>query len=214
MLLFAGAVLVASCHSSPPANAPPPEPSASEIARRKQIQDSLNAVAVARADSLDRASKLAQAEKLRSDSLEAARLEAARLAQQAADQANATNESLRQELGATVYFDVARSQISDEGRAALDRKVAILDANPDVRLQISGACDERGSESYNLALGERRAGAVKKYLIAKGIAGARLDQTSTGEDSPVSDGHDEAAWAQNRRTSFVITSGNALLAMN
>lgn len=183
LLLLAGAVLVASCHSAPPANAPPPEPSASEIARRKQVEDSLNAVAMARADSLERANKLALQEKLQRDSL-------------------------------MVYFEAARSQISDEGRAALDRKAAILDANPGVRLEITGACDERGSEGYNLALGERRAGAVKQYLVAKGIAAVRLDQKSAGEGSPVNDGHDETAWAQNRRTSFVITSGDALLTMN
>lgn len=211
LLLLTGAVLVASCHSSPPAKAPPPEPSASEIARRKQVQDSLDAVAVATADSIARANQLALQAKQHTDSLEAARLAAERAVKEAAD---AKNGSLREELGTVVLFDAARSQISPEGRATLDRKVAILDANPEVKLQITGACDERGSERYNMALGEQRAGAVKKYLIGKGIDAARLDQMSTGEGSPVSDGHDEAAWAQNRRTNFMITSGNDLLAMD
>lgn len=214
MILIAGAMLVASCHSAPPANTPPPEPSAAEMARRKQVQDSLDAVALATTDSLDRAHKIALLERFHRDSIEAARLASERAVQEAAEKASARNGSLREELGTVVLFDAARSQISTEGRDALDRKVAILNANPDVRLRITGACDERGSEQYNMALGEQRAGAVKKYLIGKGIDAGRLDQISTGEGSPVSDGHDEAAWAQNRRTNFMITSGSNLLAMD
>lgn len=214
LFLLAGAVLVASCHSAPPANTPPPESSASRAARQKQIQDSVDAVALATTDSLDRVHKIALLERFHHDSVEAARVESERVLQETADRAHAKNGSLRDELGAVVLFDAASSQILPEGRAALDRKAAILDANPDVKLQITGGCDERGSETYNMALGQQRAGAVKQYLVGKGIAASRLDQMSTGEASPVSDGHDEAAWAQNRRTNFVITSGNALLAMN
>lgn len=208
LILIAGAVLVASCHSTPPAKTPQPSPSAAEIARQKQVQDSLAAVA-ARADSVARAEQLALKQKQQSDSIEAARLAAERLTREAAEQANGT---LRDELATNLYFDAARSTISAEGKTALDRKAAILEANPDVKLQITGACDERGSERYNMALGEQRAGAAKRYLIGKGIEAGRLEQISTGEGSPANDGHDEAAWAQNRRTSFMITSGNSLLA--
>lgn len=213
LILIAAAMLVAACHSSPPANTPPPTPSASEIARQKKVQDSLEYAALASTDSLDRAHKIALLERFHHDSIEASRLEAERARQETADRAKARSATLRDELTTMVYFDVSRSVISTEGQAALDRKVAILGANPEVKLQITGACDERGSESYNMALGEKRAGAVKKYLIGKGIDAARLDQMSTGEGSPASEGHDEASWAQNRRTDFMITSGSQLLAM-
>jgi len=209
LLTLSGAMLVASCHSSPPASTTPPEPSASEIAMRKHVQDSLDAVALASSDSLDRARRIALMG--RADSIETARL--AFEATRAAEQAAAKNGLLRDELGMVVLFDVARSEISSEGRAALDRKAAILEANPGVRLQITGACDERGSERYNMALGERRTSAVRTYLIGKGVAAERLDGMSSGETSPVDAGHDEAAWARNRRTEFAIVSGNALLAM-
>jgi len=113
-----------------------------------------------------------------------------------------------------VYFDVAQAQIRTDGQAILDRKVAILNANPAVRIRITGACDERGSDQYNEALGERRAAAVEKYLTGKGIDVARLDQVSNGEKDPVDSGSDEAAWARNRRAEFVIVSGDMPLAMN
>ena len=121
---------------------------------------------------------------------------------------------LRKELAVMVHFDVGRTEIEGDDQAALDRKVAILNANPAVRLQITGACDERGSDAYNQALGSRRATAVQRYLVGKGIDTARLDQVSSGEKSPIDSGSDEAAWAQNRRAEFVVMSGDTPLAMN
>jgi hypothetical protein len=91
--------------------------------------------------------------------------------------------------------------------------VAILKANPTVRVQITCACDERGSEQYNQALGQRRASAVKRYLVDHGIAAARLDERSSGEQSPIDAGSGEAAWAQNRRAEFVVVSGSTQPAM-
>ena len=95
----------------------------------------------------------------------------------------------------------------------LDRKAAILIANPAVRLQITGAADERGSAAYNQNLGKRRAAAVRAYLVGKGIDVSRLDELSTGETAPIADGHDETAWAENRRAEFVIVSGDLPLTM-
>ena len=89
----------------------------------------------------------------------------------------------------------------------LDRKASILGANPNVKIQISGHADERGSDEYNLALGNRRAAAAKRYLENKGIDGSRIDVVSYGEERPLNPGHDEAAYAQNRRDEFTITSG-------
>ena len=76
-----------------------------------------------------------------------------------------------------------------------------------MRLTISGHADERGSDEYNLALGNRRAAAAKRYLQNKGIDGSRLDVVSYGEERPLNPGHDEAAYAQNRRDEFQVTAG-------
>ncbi len=164
----------------------------------------------ATADSVERARQVELAARARADSVEQARLAAETAEREAADRSSA----LRTELGTMVHFDAARAELQPDGRTALDRKVAILNANPAVRLQITGACDERGSDRYNMALGERRAAAVKRYLVGQGIDVTRLDQLSSGEKSPIVAGSDEAAWAQNRRAEFVIVSGDSPLAMN
>jgi len=210
LIPIAAVVLAAACHSSPPPETPAPQPTEAEIALQRHMQDSLDAVARATADSVEQArQQLALAEKARADSIEQVRL-----ATEAAARATEKDAELRQELGVMVYFDVAQAQIQTDGQAILDRKVAILNANPAVRIRITGACDERGSDQYNEALGERRAAAVEKYLTGKGIDVARLDQVSNGEKDPVDSGSDEAAWARNRRAEFVIVSGDMPLAMN
>jgi peptidoglycan-associated lipoprotein len=122
------------------------------------------------------------------------------------------NATLRDELAVMVHFDVAQAEIQSVGHAALDRKVAILKANPMVRVRITGACDDRGSDEYNEALGDRRAAAVQRYLVANGIDAARLEQVSAGEKFPIDAGTGEVAWARNRRAEFKILSGDAPLA--
>ena len=92
--------------------------------------------------------------------------------------------------------------LRDDARKALDRNVEWLKANPTVRVQIEGHCDERGTEEYNLHLGERRANSVKQYLVKSGLDAARLFTISYGESRPVDPGHSEAAWAKNRRAQF------------
>src|SRR5207247_508217 len=84
-------------------------------------------------------------------------------------------------------------------------------ANPDLRIRISGHCDERGSDEYNLALGNRRATAAKQYLVSHGIDGGRIETSSYGEERPLAQGHDEGAWAQNRRDEFEIIGGGDVL---
>jgi peptidoglycan-associated lipoprotein len=91
--------------------------------------------------------------------------------------------------------------------ANLDRKAAILNANSGLRIRISGHADNRGSDEYNLALGNRRAAAAKRYLTSKGIADGRIDIVSFGEEKPVAMGEDEGSWSQNRRDEFEVTSG-------
>ena len=80
-----------------------------------------------------------------------------------------------------------------------------MNQNSSVRSQIEGHCDERGTNEYNLALGERRANAAKQYLTTAGISAGRLSTISYGEERPLDPGHTEAAWARNRRAHFVIT---------
>lgn len=103
-----------------------------------------------------------------------------------------------------IYFDYDRYDITPEAAGVLDTKAAYLKANPGLRVLIEGHTDERGSNEYNLALGERRAQSAKKYLANAGVAGGRLDTVSYGEERPADPGHDEAAWAKNRRDHFVI----------
>ncbi|MBI3122473.1 MAG: peptidoglycan-associated lipoprotein Pal [candidate division NC10 bacterium] len=104
-----------------------------------------------------------------------------------------------------VFFDFDKSNIRDDQKAALNDNVAWLKANSGVKLTVEGHCDERGTAEYNLGLGERRAKAVKDYLVAAGIAADRLATISYGKERPFVLGHDESAWKWNRRGHMVIT---------
>ena len=107
-------------------------------------------------------------------------------------------EDLTANVGDRVYFDYNMSMLKDDGRAALDRQAAWLARYAQVSVQIAGNCDERGTEEYNLAIGQRRASAARDYLVAKGVASARIATISYGKDRPTALGSNEAAWAQNR----------------
>ena len=107
---------------------------------------------------------------------------------------------------------VSKSTTNSCRRPVLDRKADILRANPAVRIRISGHADERGSDEYNLVLGNKRAQAAKAYLQAKGIDGGRIDLTSYGEEHPVDRASTEEAWAKNRRDEFeILAGGNQLV---
>jgi len=103
-----------------------------------------------------------------------------------------------------IYFAFDRYELSTEAQATLDRKVAFLNEMREVRVQIEGHCDDRGTTAYNLALGERRANSAKTYLTTAGVNAARLTTISYGEERPADPGQSEAAWAKNRRAQFVI----------
>ena len=128
-------------------------------------------------------------------------------AEAAARDAAARAAGLRTTLTQLVHFDFDQSDLRAEDRAILDAKVPILQANSNVTIRISGHADERGSDEYNLALGQRRAAAVKQYLTQHGIADSRIETVSYGEERPVAQGSDEGAYAQNRRAEFEITAG-------
>jgi peptidoglycan-associated lipoprotein len=102
----------------------------------------------------------------------------------------------------TVYFDFDSSVLREDARRALDRNIEWLRQNRDARIQVEGHCDERGTEEYNLHLGERRANSVKRYLTARGIEPSRLFTISYGEERPVDPGRNEIAYAKNRRAQF------------
>lgn len=102
----------------------------------------------------------------------------------------------------TIFFDFDSHLLSTAARKALTANAAWLQANPQAKITVEGHCDERGADEYNLALGERRAVAVKDYLVTLGVNGERIATISYGEDFPAVPGHDETAWAKNRRAAF------------
>lgn len=105
-----------------------------------------------------------------------------------------------------IYYDFDKYDLTPRAREVLADKAHFLKRFPTVKVLIEGHCDERGTSEYNLALGERRANAAKQYLIHLGIAENRISTISYGKERPVDPGHNEAAWAKNRRAHFVITS--------
>lgn len=98
-----------------------------------------------------------------------------------------------------VFFDFDKFNIRDDQISSLQNNARVLTENPDVKVVLEGHCDERGTDEYNLALGERRAGVVKDYLIRLGIEADRLSTVSYGESRPFALGHDETSWQANRR---------------
>lgn len=103
-----------------------------------------------------------------------------------------------------IYFDFDKSDIKPEAEKSLKKKGQWLRANPAYSVRIEGHCDERGTNEYNLALGDRRANSAKKYLVAFGIEEARISTISYGEERPVDLGHNEDAWWKNRRDEFKL----------
>jgi peptidoglycan-associated lipoprotein len=104
------------------------------------------------------------------------------------------------------FFPLDSAELDDAGRAVVTANAGLMRKYPTWMITVEGHCDERGTAEYNLALGERRAVAVKTYLLSLGIAGDRVRIVSYGNEFPFDPGHDERAWASNRRAHFVITS--------
>jgi peptidoglycan-associated lipoprotein len=109
-----------------------------------------------------------------------------------------SQQDLAQSAGDRVFFEFDRSDITSEAQQILERQAAWLQRYPNVTVTIEGHCDERGTREYNLALGERRASAVKNVLVAAGIPASRIATISYGKERPIVLGSDEQAWAQNR----------------
>ena len=105
-----------------------------------------------------------------------------------------------------VYFDLDESTIKDEGRSSMTANAAYLKRWTSVRFTIEGHCDERGTAEYNLGLGDRRANAVKAYLVELGVPADRITVVSKGKEAPFCTEHNESCWSQNRRGHFVVTA--------
>ena len=112
-------------------------------------------------------------------------------------------------VGDRVYFDLDKSEIRSSDASTLNDQAAWLKRYPNVTIVIEGHCDERGTREYNLALGERRANAVKEYLVSRGIPASRIDAISYGKERPAVLGSNESAWQQNRRGVSVIRGGTS-----
>lgn len=114
----------------------------------------------------------------------------------------AASAEMRTLLGRTIYFDYDRDELREDARSALDAKAPILIANGGVTLVITGHTDERGTSEYNMALGQRRAAQVKRYLESRGVPGGQLTTQSVGDARPASEGTSEADYQRNRRAEF------------
>ncbi len=106
----------------------------------------------------------------------------------------------------TAYFGYDRSDLTEETRAVLQGNAAWLKANPKRSIRIEGHCDERGTVEYNLALGQRRAAAVRDYLVSLGVDATRIRTVSYGKERPADSGRSEEAFARNRRAEFYVES--------
>ena len=121
--------------------------------------------------------------------------------------AASTEKTLAEKLtqvGDTVNFDFDSAELTVSARSTLNRQSAFLSVNPELMIVIEGHADERGTREYNLALGDRRATAVRDYLVAKGINSARIRTVSYGKERPAVSGSDDASWAKNRRAATVL----------
>jgi peptidoglycan-associated lipoprotein len=145
----------------------------------------------------------ADRERLRADSV--------RLAEEGAERERRAREAAvsvaRDALTDIVFFEYDSDEVTATAQRKLEAKAAVLRANPGVRLRVEGHCDQRGSTEYNLALGQRRAEAVRAYLVNLGIDESRLSTLSYGKERPLVEGDDEESLARNRRAEFTLAGG-------
>ena len=199
---------LAACHSpAPVASTPAPM---RRPATDSAASEALMRAGLARRDSIaarSRADALAEAERRHADSVRAqiqdeTGMETAGMTTWGLPPADSTAIADR------IHFAYDRSDLSPDDLQELEAKRQVMVAHPEVTVQIAGNCDERGSDEYNLALGERRAAAARRWLIATGIAGSRISIVSYGEERPLDRTHTEAAWAQNRRDDFLVLNAS------
>jgi peptidoglycan-associated lipoprotein len=189
MLVLVGASLAAGACKKKPVTTPVPVVN----------QDSINAENARRAEQ-------ARLDQMRRDSLarEQSRADSIRAARGDMDRAVA---DARATITNPVMFEFDKSDLTADDVVRLDAKIPLLNANPDLRIRVAGHTDSRGSDEYNMALGQRRAASAKRYLTQHGIPTARIETVSFGEERPAATGDDEGSMAQNRRAEFEIIAG-------
>ncbi|MBI2950441.1 peptidoglycan-associated lipoprotein Pal [bacterium] len=107
---------------------------------------------------------------------------------------------------ASIYFDYDKYNIRDDQKSALEKNADKLKARSDLQATLEGHCDERGTIEYNMALGQKRADSARSFLVKAGVDAKRLTTVSYGKERPADTGHDESAWARNRRVEFKTES--------
>jgi len=198
LLILAGltAPVLAACGGPRPQTAATPQPNSNALATAQKARaDSIAALRAAE-EAKARAEEERFAERRRGDSL-------ATLTR--------TSEELKQTLAEMIHFDFDKSYVRPGDADILDRKIPVLEANSTLRIQIAGNCDERGSDEYNLALGNRRALSSKAYLVNHGIDASRIETVSYGKERPLDPGHNQGAWAKNRNDQFELLTTNVVL---
>ncbi|HEV8267702.1 MAG TPA: peptidoglycan-associated lipoprotein Pal [Thermoanaerobaculia bacterium] len=177
LLLVAGALaVVVACTPKPKPQAPPPEPTPAPVATPTEIKN-------------DQTFQPTPTPEPKDSTL-----------QEGLDALN------RKGYLKDVFFDFDKADVRSDQRDALAGNADWLKKYPTVKFRIEGHCDERGTSQYNLALGDKRANSAKDYLISLGVEASRVETVSYGKERPFAPGHDESAWAQNRRAHFVITA--------
>lgn len=194
LALLAALATAAACSPKPAPEQPIPQPAVT--------------TPTVNADSARLAQEEAARRQRTADSLAAAARDSAARATAAAAAATARADAERA-LAAMIHFDYDKSDIRSDDSTTLDWKARLLLANPSMTLRISGHADDRGSDEYNLALGNRRAAAAKRYLVNKGVPDSRIVTDSYGEERPLDPAETEEAWAKNRRDEFVLTASPA-----
>jgi peptidoglycan-associated lipoprotein len=167
--------------------------SAADAARKKAEEEAAAAKKRAEEDAAKAAKKRAE-----EDAAAKKRAEAEAAQKMLQDQINAVESE-------KIFFDYDKADLNPEAQSTLQNKAKFLQVNPVYKLTVEGNCDERGTNEYNLALGERRADAAKKFLVSLGISENRISTISFGEEKPVDPGQNEAAWAKNRRDEFKLS---------
>jgi len=193
------ALLAACSHNPKPVAVAAPAPTAADQLRDQMHRDSL--LAAARADSIAKAQAMTHADSVHNEVMRETVDSAKDVTNTGLDAADAAM------LAERVHFEYNKADLSAADLQLLQQKLTILQAHPQLVIQVAGNCDERGSDEYNMALGERRASSAKRWLTAHGIADSRISIISYGKERPLDGGHDEDAWSKNRRDDFVVTRG-------
>jgi peptidoglycan-associated lipoprotein len=193
--IAAAGVLASGCATEEVGKKTPEQIRAEEEARRKAEEE-------ARRKAEEEARRKAEAERARAEAEAKARAEAEA-------KARAEAEARAARTFDPAYFDYDKYNIRDDQKPTLAKAVDKMNAHPEFKITVEGHCDERGTIEYNMALGQKRADSVKKFLAKAGVAGDRLTTVSYGKERSVDAGHDESAWAKNRRCEFKVTEPQA-----